>query len=99
MTLKIKVSLCNILWQLQEQEDFDNFADAWNYVKDKVDDHMIKMHLFIKKEKTMQFMTRFFKVPDSNNFMLTGNGWEEPQELDDVAAVQAAIGELIDQHS
>jgi hypothetical protein len=97
--LKIKASRCNRLWQLEEMKEFESFNDAWDFVKDGAEDNFIKLHAYIKQETMMQYVSKFFKDPDSKDFILTGNGWEETQVLSDIKGVHDAISDLLTSHS
>lgn len=98
--LKFKVTLCNILWQKQDEKEFDNFIDAWSFAKENADKGLTKLWFSAKtSEKKMQYMSKFFKVPDTGKFHLTGNGFDSNLVLDTVDQIASEIEALIERNS
>lgn len=90
----VRVEICNIMWQKEEDARFEGLHEAWTYVQDKLDNSFIKFHIKRNKEGSRRLTLKFFKVPESGNFIIyqaTGG----TVEVDDLNKIYDMLGDLI----
>lgn len=92
---EVELKVCNLLWQPVETKKFDTIHEAWEEVKDLLDDHFIRMDVRRDKDKKMLHKMKFFKDFENNNYIVSNTSWENVMALDSIDEVYEKAFALI----
>lgn len=88
----VKGEIYNLLWQKEEEKDFDTLAEAWEWVKDEIDCAMIKLH--VKAENRRPLQLRVWKDFERDRYIVQPN-WDMAKSVSDPGKIYGIMADLI----
>jgi len=91
---KVRLEICNLLYQKIEEKEFDTLHDAWNYASLKVDKCFLKFYVRRDKNPKKQHLLRINPYPKTGGYILQPD-WDTARIVNDVSQLYEEMSDLV----
>lgn len=89
---RVKLEICNLLYQKEEEYEFDSFNKAWIFAKDFVDTKLLKFFVYRDTNPKKPYLLRM--MPKKSGYLLMCD-WDTTRTVDTVDEVFQAFSTMV----